>query len=104
MGADTFLRDFLAAEIDAVRFHHADHVRAGFEILQHHDFAEAAAAFARALKQIAMRAGAPGKYHETITLAFLSLIAERQALGRHADFESFASANPELMDKSVLAR
>ena len=73
--AEPTLRAFLRGDIDAANFRHADHVRMGFEILQHHDFPNAAVAFAGALKQIAARA-APGKYHETITLAFLSLIAE----------------------------
>ena len=104
MGVEPFLRAFLDGKIDAANFRHADHVRVGFEILGHHDFPEAAMAFARSLKQIAARAGAPGKYHETITLAFLSLIAERRALGGHADFESFAEANPDLMETSVLKR
>ncbi|HSC60232.1 MAG TPA: hypothetical protein VLC29_03300 [Rhizomicrobium sp.] len=102
--AEPTLRAFLRGDIDAANFRHADHVRMGFEILQHHDFPEAAVAFARSLKQIAVRAGAPGKYHETITLAFLSLIAERQATGTHRDFESFAAANPDLMETSVLKR
>lgn len=102
--AESTLRAFLRGDIDAANFRHADHVRMGFEILQHHDFPEAAVAFARSLKQIAVRAGAPGKYHETITLAFLSLIAERQATGTHRDFESFAAANPDLMETSVLKR
>jgi hypothetical protein len=104
MGVGPFLRAFLDGELDAESFRHADHVRAGFEILRHHEFPDAAAAFARSLKRIAMRAGAPGKYHETITLAFLSLIAERQALGGYVDFEAFAAASPDLMDASVLKR
>ena len=104
MGLDPFLRAFLDGDVDAAKFRHADHVRVGFEILRRHHFPEAALAFARSLKQIAARAGAPGKYHETITLAFLSLIAERQTLESHADFESFAVANVDLMDASVLNR
>ena len=36
--------------------------------------------------------------------AFLSLIAERQALGGYVDFEAFAAASPDLMDASVLKR
>ena len=104
MGVEPFLRAFLDGKLDATNFRHADHVRAGFEILRHHEFPDAAAAFARSLKQIAAQAGVPGRYHETITVAFLSLIAERQVLGDHADFESFAIANPDLMDASVLKR
>ena len=37
-------------------------------------------------------------------IAFLSLIAERLAGESFADFESFAAANPDLMQKSALVR
>ena len=104
MDVELSLGAFLQGDVDAANFRHADHVRMGFEILQHHDFPDAAAAFARSLKMIAARAGAPGKYHETITLAFLALIAERQAKGRHANFKDFAMTNADLLDGSALRR
>lgn len=104
MGTELSLRAFLDGDVDAANFRHADHVRVGFEILRHHDFPDAAATFARSLKTIATRAGAADRYHETITLAFLSLIAERRALADYADFETFALHNPDLMEASVLKR
>ena len=97
------LRTFLHGETDARNFRHADHVRMAFEILKRHpDFLEAATAYSRALKAIAARAGNPGAHHETITLAFLSLIAERSA--DFQDFEAFMASNSDLLDKNVLAR
>jgi hypothetical protein len=98
------LRAFLQGKIDGRHFHHPQHVCVGFELLRHHGFCDALAAYSGALKGIAARAGNPGAYHETITVAFLSLIAERCAGGRHPDFESFERDHPELMDKSILAR
>src|SRR5262245_26026804 len=95
---------FLHGEVDNRTFRHRDHVRIGFEILGRHDFPEALAAYAAALKRIAARAGRPEAYHETITVAFLSLIAERRASGRHADFEQFIAGNADLLEKSVLGR
>ena len=95
---------FLQGEIDNRTFRHADHVRVGFELLQAHDFSTAAHKFSTALKAIAARAGNPGAYHETITLAFLALIAERSATRAFDDFEDFARANADLMDKAVLER
>ncbi len=100
----TLLRAFLAGEIDSRGFHHADHVRAGFELLRHHSFPDAAAQYCAALKALCARAGNPEAYHETMTLAFLSLLAERSASYTHGDFAGFAAANPDLLDKSVLAR
>ncbi len=100
----TLLDDFLRGKIEGRDFRHADHVRVGFELLRSHSFPEALAAYSIALKGIAARAGNPGAYHETMTVAFLSLIAEQRAAGRYADFESFIAGNPALMDKSILER
>jgi len=98
------LHSFLGGKIDGRDFHHADHVRVGFELLCRHTFPDALAAYSAALKGIATRAGNPGAYHETITVAFLSLIAEHHAAGRYADFEAFIGDNPQLLDKSILER
>jgi hypothetical protein len=98
------LTAFLPGDVDNRNFRHADHVRVAFEILQHHAFPEAVAAYAAALKRIATRAGRPEAYHETVTVAFLSLIAERRAAGDYASFAEFAEENGDLLDKSVLGR
>jgi hypothetical protein len=99
------LRTFLRGETDPRSFHHADHVRMAFEILSHHtNFVDAAAAYASSLRKIVANAGNPGAYHETITLAFLSLIAERLAVRSYDSFERFAAGNADLLDKKVLER
>jgi hypothetical protein len=98
------LSAFLHGEVDNRNFHHADHVCVGFELLRHHNFPDALAVYSAALHRIATRAGYPEAYHETITVAFLSLISEHQAVGQYADFETFARDNPALMDKSLLER
>jgi len=96
---------FLHGETDARTFRHVDHVRMAFEVLiRHPDFLAAATAYSRALKTMAARAGNAGAYHETITLAFLSLIAERLAVAACDDFEAFAAANADLLDKGALTR
>ncbi|HLI65440.1 MAG TPA: hypothetical protein VKU90_03665 [Caulobacteraceae bacterium] len=95
---------FLGGHIDNRAFRHADHLRVGFDLLQRHDFPQAAARLSTGLRAIAARAGAPGAYHETITLAFLALIAERRASGGHRAFEPFARDNPDLADKTILRR
>jgi hypothetical protein len=97
------LADFLADRVDPARFHHADHVRVAFELLSRHPFLEAAPVFARRLQGIAARAGHPEAYHETITVAFLALIAERRARHGDADFDRFAAANRDLFDKTILS-
>jgi len=104
-GISAALRAFLHGETDAAAFHHADHVRMAFEILSHHpNFVTAAGSYASSLRRIAARAGHASAYHETITLAFLSLIAERLARNSYGNFEQFARANADLLDKSALTR
>jgi hypothetical protein len=98
------LERFLRGELDAARFPHREHVRMAFELLQRHDFAETALYFSRALRAMAQRAGKPQAFHQTVTIAFLSLIAERLESGPAGDFAAFAERNPDLLDKGALKR
>ena len=101
---DAALGRFLSGHQSNTDFHHRDHLRTAYGMLGRYPFAEAAHLYARELRGIAMRAGRPEAFHETITLAFLSLIAERRDGGRFENFDDFAGANPELLDKTILLR
>jgi hypothetical protein len=96
------LARFARGDCDPAGFPHREHVRMGFEMLRRHSFGETALHYSQALRKMAARGGRPEAYHETITIAFLSLIAER--MDDNGDFEDFASLNPDLFDKRVLAR
>jgi hypothetical protein len=50
------------------------------------------------------RADKPQAFHQTITIAFLSLISERVETRPVADFTAFARDNPDLLDKAAVAR
>ena len=95
---------FLHGEIPAAEFPHREHVRMAFEMLRRHDFAETVLHYSRALRAMTQRAGRPEAFHQTVTIAFLSVIAERMESAGAADFESFARAHPDLLGKSLLAR
>ena len=95
---------FLRAEIDPAAFPHREHVRMAFEMLQRHDFPETVLHYSRTLRAMAEKVGRPEAFHQTITIAFLSLIAERMEAGGAADFAAFAQANPDLLEKTVLER
>lgn len=97
------LEAFLEGRVDPASFRHADHVRMAFALLRRSPFPQAAVTLGDALRAMAARAGHPGAYHETITLAFLALIAERAAAAPD-DYEAFAAANPDLFDKRILER
>jgi hypothetical protein len=95
---------FMRGEVDATAFPHREHVRMGFEMLRRYDFAGTVFHYSRTLQAMATRAGKPQAFHQTVTIAFLSLIAERIDSGDYTDFDCFARANADLFDKSALAR
>lgn len=95
---------FMRGDVDPAQFPHRDHVRIAFEMLRRHDFPETVLHYSRALRTMAEKAGRPQAFHQTITIAFLSVIAERMDGGGAADFAAFAQANPDLLEKSVLRR
>jgi hypothetical protein len=100
----TDLERFVRGETDPRMFPHGQHVRMGFELLRRHDFAQTAHLYSRAVRAMARRADRPEVFHQTITIAFLSLIAERMQAGAPVNFTDFAAGNPDLFDKSVLSR
>ena len=103
--APVTLERFMRGEVDPAHFPHREHVRMAFEMLRRHDFAESVLHYSRALRAMLARIGKPEAFHQTVTIAFLSLVAERMArCSADADFGALVSAHPELLDKSVLTR
>lgn len=100
--ARTDLAAFLRGEADPARFPHREHVRMAYETLRRHDFARGAFLYSRALRTMTAKAGKPETFHQTITIAFLSAVAE--LMDATSDFDDFATANPELTGKSLLLR
>jgi len=84
------LERFVRGETDPAHFPHREHLRMAFEMLRRHDFAETALHYSRGLRALTARAGKPEAFHQTVTIAFLALIAERMARGQADDFAAFA--------------
>ena len=97
-----FLADFEEGLLNPAQFPHREHVRVSYELLERHPFPEALLHLARGLRRLAAKAGRPEVYHETITAAFLALIAERRLSGRYEGFEDFAARNEDLFRKELL--
>ena len=88
MTGDELIQQFESGTTDAGSFHHADHVRLGFEYLIRYSALAALERFSNALQ----------RYHETITWAYLLLIRERIArAGCVQNWEEFARENPDLL-------
>jgi hypothetical protein len=94
---------FVRGEIAAADFPHREHVRMAFEMLRRHDFAETVWLFSWALRAMAAGAGKPQAFNQTVTIAFLSIIAERMELCGD-DFASFRRDNPDVFGKHALER
>ena len=102
---DEFLRAFESATLPADQFDHTAHVRAGWCYLQRYPLGESIDRFSRALRSFATANGATRKYHETMTVAWMLLIAERLSASSELDWPSFAALHSELFAKpSLLSR
>ncbi|HVQ30702.1 MAG TPA: hypothetical protein VMV21_14025 [Vicinamibacteria bacterium] len=102
----SFVEAFEACTLPADQFHHADHVRLAWLMLRHEAWPRALVRFCVGLKRYATSLGQTGLYHETITVAYLLLIHERQEREGAASFEEFRVLNPDLFcwKPSVLER
>ncbi len=105
MQDDEFLAALEHGRLPPADFDHRAHLRAGFLYLRRHDFPGACVAMKRAIHAHAAALGRPGLYHETLTVAYLALLAERlveepAGLG----FEAFLARYPELASREYLER
>lgn len=94
---DTFVEEFLSCRLPAAEFHHRDHVRLGWLMLRHEPWPDALVRFREGLQRFGTSLGQTGLYHETITVAYLLLIHERQERDGAATFEEFAAKHADLL-------
>jgi hypothetical protein len=81
-------------------------VQVAWLFVRTHGMPAALSEFSAAIKRFADAKGATGLYHETITWAFLLLIADRQARTPVETWEEFEAANTDLLTwkPSILER
>ncbi len=100
--------DFIAAlencTLPAAAFRHRDHLRAGWTYLQGMPFGAALDRMREALQRYAASHGQPERYHETVTVAYMSLLQTHRALNPADSWEQFVVANPVLFEAGLLAR
>ena len=77
-------------EIDNKDFHHASHL---------HVVQDAGSKMRETLRHFAAAAGKVEKYHETITLFWIYLLAQAHAMNRGESLEGIVRARPELLEK-----
>jgi len=86
------------------RFGHRDHLLAAWQCLREAPLAQASQRFCSVLITYVDHLGARDKYHHTLTVALLRLIAARMRPGE--DWAAFAAANADLINTApaLLAR
>ena len=101
-------QEFLAAlescSLPATAFRHHDHLRAGWAYLQGMPFGAALDRMRETLQRYAASHGQPERYHETVTVAYMSLLQTHRALNPAETWEQFVAANPALFEAGLLGR
>jgi hypothetical protein len=105
MTDDELIAGFESTDLPVERFSHAAHVRVAWWYVRHSPLPEALSRFITGLQRYVASKGAGGKYHETITVAYMLVIAQRVDGSRDSSWNEFAAAHPDLLvsKPSVLA-
>jgi len=106
MEDESLVAAFEAVKLSGEEFTHVQHVRVAWWYLRRHPFDDALARFKAALQRFAAAHGATAKYHETITVAYMCLIADRLKDAPELAWQDFAERNSDLLARSpsILAR
>jgi hypothetical protein len=96
---DRFETGSLAPE----RFGHREHVRVTWIYLGRYGRAETERRLLRRLRELAARAGTPGRFNEPLTAAWVARIAAAAAASApDHSFEDLVGRHPELLDPSAV--
>jgi hypothetical protein len=102
---DDFLRAFEDLSFPVDLFHHREHIRVAWLYLKSSDASRAVELMATGIRQFANHHGATQKYHHTLTLAWIRLVAAALVETPEGySFEQFIAEHPELSEKNLLAR
>ena len=97
---EEFIQRFEACALSS--FGHIDHIRVAYVYATRGGATEAIRGAMR-IRRLAEAAGAAGKFHTTMTVAWAQVIAHLVERSAASDFESFLAAHPMLLDRRLLA-
>jgi hypothetical protein len=97
--------DALMAEVmaRADRFGHRQHIHLTWLAVRRYGTSAAITMVSEGIQRTARYAGAPQKYHATVSQAWVELVGYH-AVDGEADFDAFAERYPALLDKRLLSR
>jgi hypothetical protein len=101
--------DEMLAEVmaGAERFGHREHVHLTWLAVRRYGTHAAIGVVSDGIRRTARYAGAPQKYHATMSRAWVELVGhhvDTESAGDVADFAAFAARHPRLLDKRLLGR
>lgn len=102
---EDFLRAFEDLSFPSDQFHHCEHIRVAWLYLKSSDATRATERMTASILRFANHHGAAQKYHHTLTLAWMRLVAAalvETPEGRN--FAEFLAEHPELRDKDLLKK
>ena len=101
---EDFLRAFEDLTFPVKLFHHREHIRVAWLYLKSSDATRAAERMSTGIRRFANHHGATQKYHHTLTLFWMRLVAVAMVETEEGStFEEFFAGNPELGDKKLIA-
>ena len=102
MSDAAFVRAFEKGGVTPGQFDHVAHVRVAWVYLQEAaSFEEALSRMRDAIRVFAAAAGVPQKYHETITVLWMRLLADVRAAGASGELSDVLRSHPALADKDL---
>jgi hypothetical protein len=97
---DEFLAAFNSRALPNTAFRHGDHLRLAWIQLHRHAFEDALTAVREGIRKFAVHNGQPQLFHETITTAWVKLLATHH----EPTFTRFISENEHRLNKGLLHR
>jgi len=99
MTDDELVRAFESCELPSESFRHLQHLRVAWVYLQRMPYEAAAIAMETGVRRYAAHYGATQKYHHTMTLVWMRLVAAARVAHADEDFEGLLRVHPALLDK-----
>lgn len=94
---DPWVRGFEMGEVDPTTFDHRQHLYVAWCYLGVLTVEDALSRYARYLRQLVERLGAPEKFHRTVTWYWLAVLDRAMAESPGRSFEELVAEHPELL-------
>lgn len=85
-------------------FGHREHLELAWTYLGRYEIDTARRVMASAIRHVAGLHGAPDRYHDTITLSWMHLVAVHKRRSEASTFEQFIDDNSDLLNRHLLDR